>query len=226
MMLLAAPPRPVRLQAARSSTAGRCSCAARSRELTVMFTDIEASTAMNERLGDVAMHRVLKGHHEAVRAEVGRYGGAISEPYGDGFMALFSSADDALRCATDIQRSIARLGRRLEIDLRVRVGLHTGPVIECGDTPFGRTLVIAARIASRARGGQILVSSALRDAAGGSFSFSQVRRRSLKGLRGRYQVAELKTSATNAGRHRQVLVGSWSRRAPTPGYAFYWRRFG
>jgi adenylate cyclase len=105
-------------------------------------------------------------------------------------MASFMSAAAAIECAIDIQRAFARVG---EVDadrlIRIRVGLNAGePVAEDGDL-FGTAVQAAARIASRARPGQILVSDVVRQlAAGKGFAFTDYGRVALKGLSERFRL--------------------------------------
>ena len=108
-------------------------------------------------------------------------------------MASFSSAAAAIECAVDIQRAFAR---ESEMDagrlIRVRVGLNAGePVAEEGDL-FGTAVQLAARIAGRARPGQILVSDVVRQlAAGKSFSFGDQGRVALNGFAERFRLHEV-----------------------------------
>ena len=75
--------------------------------VTVMFTDIEGSTAMTERLGDVQAQGVLRTHNAIIREQVGAHQGFEVKSQGDGFMLAFSSARTALECAIAIQQNFA-----------------------------------------------------------------------------------------------------------------------
>jgi class 3 adenylate cyclase len=132
--------------------------------VTILFTDIEGSTAMLDRLGDERFMDSLRRHNAIVRAQVAAYGGTEVKSQGDGFMLAFSSAYAALRCSIALQRAFEDYSRDHSSEpLRVRIGLHSGFVIaEAGDF-FGRTVNLAARIADRARGGEILVSEELKE---------------------------------------------------------------
>jgi class 3 adenylate cyclase len=158
--------------------------------VTVLFTDIEGSTQLTEELGDREWMKVLHEHTEIVREELERHAGFEVKSQGDGFMLAFSSARDALRCATGIQRAVAETdayGRRL----RVRIGLHTGEPIKEADDFYGKAVIQAARIAADARGSEILVSSLVRDLteSSGEFEFGTPRDVVLKGLSGTHQVS-------------------------------------
>ncbi len=103
-------------------------------------------------------------------------------------MLAFASARRALLCAMAIQRAFAEHAQEHPDEaVRVRMGLHTGEAIKEADDFFGKNVILAARIASRARGGEILVSPLLKDLteSGGDISFDAGRDVNLKGLAGR-----------------------------------------
>jgi class 3 adenylate cyclase len=150
---------------------------------TVLFSDIEGFTAMNDRLGDRQAFEVLKSHNQIVRDQVDAFGGFEVKSQGDGFMVAFSSARQAVLCAIAIQKSLAAQGGE---PVRVRMGLHTGEAIKDADDFFGRNVIFAARIADQAEGGEILVSSLVKELteSGGEFEFENGREVALKGLSG------------------------------------------
>jgi RNA-directed DNA polymerase len=162
--------------------------------VTIFFSDIECSTALNARLGDRQWMVLLREHNAIVRSEVASHGGYEVKTIGDAFMLAFRSAADALRCAMAIQRAFAERNRTAETPIRVRIGMHTGePVHEAGDF-YGYHVNYASRIADRAKGNEILVSSLLRDviAPSGEFTLEEreaVRLKGLKGLHKAYAVA-------------------------------------
>jgi adenylate cyclase len=130
-----------------------------------LFSDIEGSTELNERLGDREWIKVLAAHDRAVRAAVTRHGGHVVKTQGDGFMVAFGSAEDAVATAVDVQRAVPGGHRRLRhADVRVRIGVHVGPAVSRDGDYFGRNVAMAARVAARARGGQVLVSEDVRTA--------------------------------------------------------------
>jgi adenylate cyclase len=137
--------------------------------LTLMFSDIEGSTALNERLGDAGWLDVLGRHNRIVREQLRRHRGEEVKAQGDGFMLAFARPGDAVACAVATQRAIAGerwdLGRsgRSGRALRVRIGLHCGEVVRHGDDFLGLNVTIAARVAQHARGGEILASAAVVD---------------------------------------------------------------
>lgn len=154
--------------------------------LTFVFSDIEDSTRRAVELGDERWVALLEVHNTLIRRHVARHGGTEIKAQGDGFMLSFPSARAAVQCMIDIQRSLAAHARSRPADgLRIRIGAHTGEAIrdDTGDL-FGRHVVIAARIANCAKGGEILVSSLLREivASRGDLKFGPHRTVSLKGL--------------------------------------------
>jgi len=144
---------------------------------TILFTDIEGSTALTQRLGDAKAREVLREHERIVREALAAHGGSEVKTMGDGFMASFGSATKALECAIAVQRAFAEwnasVGAHGRAPLRVRIGLNAGePVAEEGDL-FGTAVNLAARIAGQAQGGEVLASDVVRQlVAGKGFLFS------------------------------------------------------
>jgi len=131
--------------------------------VTVLFTDCEGSTDLTTRLGDDAAREVLRACDELVRQQVARHRGQEVKHTGDGLMVAFTSARRAVACAVDIQRAIAGRNRREpERAVRVRIGLNTGEVIREEADLFGATVTAAARIASHADAGEIVVSEGVK----------------------------------------------------------------
>jgi class 3 adenylate cyclase len=160
--------------------------------VTILFSDVEGSTLMTERLGDQGAHEVLRAHNTIVREQVAAHGGFEVKSQGDGFMIAFQSARRALRCAIDMQRAFAgHAERHPDTAVRIRIGLHTGEPIREADDFFGQAVIMAARIAARAHGGEILVSSLIREltASTGEFAFGDARAVQLKGLKGTRDVS-------------------------------------
>ena len=161
--------------------------------VTLLFTDIEGSTSSNERLGDRRWLDLLHVHNRIVRDAVAAHDGFEVKSQGDGFMIAFSSARRALECAIGLQRALREhTATHPEEDLRVRVGLHTGEVVKEGDDFFGKNVAMAARVAGAARGGEILVSSLVKELADtGDVDFGAVREVELKGFSGARQLHEV-----------------------------------
>lgn len=133
--------------------------------VVVLFTDIEGSTALNERIGDRAWVKLIARHDEMVQRLVAQHCGHVVKSQGDGFMIAFAQPEQAVRCAIDIQHALAsRRGRKPQHPIRVRIGVHMGRSVRRGDDLFGRNVAMAARVAAAAEGGQILISGPVRDA--------------------------------------------------------------
>ncbi|MGH3414322.1 MAG: adenylate/guanylate cyclase domain-containing protein [Marmoricola sp.] len=163
--------------------------------VTVLFSDIEDSTSLNEQLGDDDWVALLGTHDKLVRACVDRYSGHIVKSQGDGFMIVFTTPADAVRAGIAIQDAIGSGGhRRLRrTPIRVRVGIHTGPVVEKGGDFFGTNVATAARVAAQAAGGEVLVSDEVRQALREVEDIVLVdfREAELKGLPGTYRLWEV-----------------------------------
>lgn len=132
--------------------------------VTILFSDIESSTSLNEQLGDDAWVKLLGAHDRLVRARVQRWGGHIVKSQGDGFMIAFRDPADAVRAGIEVQDALrAGTDRRLRrTPIRVRVGVHCGTAIERDGDLFGRDVAMAARVAAQATGGEVLVSDDVR----------------------------------------------------------------
>ena len=159
--------------------------------VTIMFSDIEHSTDMIERLGDQRAKQVLEDHDDIIRQRVVAYGGFEVKSMGDGFMMAFSSARSALQCAIAVQRAFAVYNdEHPDEPIRVRLGLHTGETImEAGDF-FGKNVILPARIAAHAEGGQVLVSALLKELteSAGDIRFGEEQEVDLEGLSGKSRV--------------------------------------
>jgi len=155
---------------------------------TVLFTDVEGSTALTQRLGDAKARELLREHERIVREALKAHGGSEVKTMGDGFMASFPSATKALECAIAMQRAFAEHNESAEEPIRVRVGLNAGePIAE--DDPdgrgdlFGTAVNEAARITAAAKGGEILVADVVRQLTKGKdFLFADRGQTSLRGF--------------------------------------------
>lgn len=159
--------------------------------VTLMFSDMEGFTRMTERLGDQAAHKVIQAHNAIVRQQAAAHGGFEVELQGDGFLLAFASARRALRCAIAIQRAFAAYSQQHpEQPIRVRIGLHTGEAIREAERFFGKAVILAARIAAQAGGGEILVSALVKQLteSAGEFRFDAGREAALKGLAGTHRL--------------------------------------
>jgi adenylate cyclase len=128
--------------------------------VAILFSDIEESTALNERIGDRAWVRLIDRHDKMVGRHVKRHAGHVVKSQGDGFMIAFAQPDEAVACGIDMQRELLKRPD----GIRVRIGIHVGKSVRRGDDLFGRNVAMAARVAASAAGGEILVSESVRDA--------------------------------------------------------------
>ncbi|HET9464224.1 MAG TPA: adenylate/guanylate cyclase domain-containing protein, partial [Gemmatimonadales bacterium] len=132
--------------------------------VTVLFTDVEGSTALANARGDEVAQGILRAQRDLVRAQLREHGGYEVKTMGDGFMVAFGSVRRAIACATAIQQAIASHNGNLPIDeqVRVRIGMNAGDVIREEQDLFGSTVNAAARIAAKAAGSQIFVSETVK----------------------------------------------------------------
>jgi eukaryotic-like serine/threonine-protein kinase len=156
--------------------------------VTLMFSDIEGSTTLNEQLGDAKWMEVLHAHNALVEEQVRERGGRVVKTIGDGYMVVFQSPDAGVRCALGIQAALASPPALLD-GVRVRMGLHVGEAVKEGGDFFGREVTYAARVASAAVGGEVLVSEALHSRCpADTYSFDASRVVALKGFDGTHSV--------------------------------------
>lgn len=181
--------------------------------VTIMFSDIEGSTALADRLGDKQFMDVLREHNAIIRAHIQAHGGYEVKSEGDGFMVAFQSARRAIDCAVEIQHALAARNETADESVRVRMGLHSGEVIKEGEDFFGRNVILAARVAAQATGGEILVSSVLKALveSAGDLAFDEPRSAELKGLSGTHLMHPLNFGSVVPSQD-QVETGapSWS----------------
>jgi predicted ATPase/class 3 adenylate cyclase len=126
--------------------------------VTLLFTDIEGSTRLLERLGPERYRESLGQHHVLVRDLVGRFGGYEVDTEGDAFFVVFGRAHDAVAAAAEIQRALERTEWPQGLPLRVRIGIHTGEPLAAPPRYVGLDVHRAARIAAAAHGGQVVLS--------------------------------------------------------------------
>ncbi len=169
--------------------------------VVILFSDIEESTALNERIGDRAWVKLISSHDKLVSGIVQRRSGHVVKSQGDGFMIAFAQAEQAVRCGMDVQSALRKDAKRKRHNhFRVRIGIHMGRSVRRGDDLFGRNVAMAARVAAQAVGGQILVSDAVREALGGcadsqDIRFDGGRDVELKGFSGSYRLFAVEVDA-------------------------------
>jgi class 3 adenylate cyclase len=153
---------------------------------TIMFTDIVASTATVERVGDAAWHELLVAHNARLREELNVFRGREVKTTGDGFLAVFDSATRAVGCAAAMIRSARAM------DLPIRIGLNTGEVEFVGGDVRGIAVHAAARMLDQARPNEVLISPTTRDLLEGSnVIIEDAGAYTLKGLAGPRQLFRL-----------------------------------
>ena len=172
------------------------------RQLTVMFCDLVDSTALSTRLDPEDLRDVIRAYHDACARVVARYDGYVAKYLGDGVLAYFgypraheNDAERAARTGLAIVEAIAALrpmkDRLPELNLAVRVGIDTGPVVVgdlVGEGPteqagvVGETPNVAARLQALARPGQVVVGPLTRELIGEAFACEDLGAQSLKGL--------------------------------------------
>jgi class 3 adenylate cyclase len=155
--------------------------------VTVLISDVASSTRLTEALGERAVHALLGDHRRMVEATAQDEGGIALKAIGDAVLAAFPSADAGLRCALRLQQHFERTASAV----RVRIGVHTGPVLRQGDSMYGRTMILAFRVADRARAGEVLVSAETRSAVRTALAFEKPKMLQLKGIAEPQQVHRL-----------------------------------
>jgi pimeloyl-ACP methyl ester carboxylesterase len=150
---------------------------------TVLFTDIVDSTARAAAVGDTRWRALLDEHDVIVRQELARFGGREVDHTGDGFLATFEGPGRAISCARAVHDALDRIG------IAVRVGMHTGEVEVRGERIGGLAVHIGARVAATGDGGDIVVSSTVKDlVAGSGLTFADRGEHELKGVPGAWRL--------------------------------------
>jgi class 3 adenylate cyclase len=159
------------------------------RALTVVFGELVGLAELTNRVGDARAHRAIQDHKGIVRTEVAAHEGVGVELRDDGFLLAFGDPAQAGRCAVNVQRAFAAYSAaHPQVPIRARIGLHTGEAIQAGERLFGKTVILASRIAAQAQGGEILASARLKELAEhvADLRFAAGREVQLKGLADRY----------------------------------------
>lgn len=151
---------------------------------SVLFTDIVGSTDLTARVGQDAFDDLRRQHFTRLNGAAAQNAGRQVKTLGDGVMVVFQSASEAVACAVAMQQTVELQARRSGVPLVIRVGVAVGEVTFEDDDVFGMPVVQAARLVAVAKGGQILVTQAVRLMADSSWasSFAEVGLLKLKGL--------------------------------------------
>ncbi len=169
--------------------------------LTILFTDLESSTALTQRLGDARAQGVLRVHNDIVREALAAHAGSEIKHTGDGIMASFHSASRALQCAIAIQQAVAaHVEEHPDTPLGVHIGLNAGEPVAEDDDLFGTAVQLARRACDRAEGGEILASNVVRElSAGKGFMFSDRGDVELRGFEDPVRLYEVRWRESAAG---------------------------
>jgi pilus assembly protein CpaF len=162
--------------------------------VTIMFTDVEGSTRLLSTRGFTESHEIMRAYETIIDEKVAEHAGRRIKGLGDGFMISFGSVRHGVECALDIQRSIVEYSRQNpERKVKVRIGLNTGEVVEEAGDFFGAAVNVAARVAGKARGGEILVSDVVRQLVGpvSEMTFDYRGRYKLKGFPDRWRLHQV-----------------------------------
>ncbi len=144
---------------------------------TVVFTDIVGSTELTADMGDRRWTELLEGYYALARNELERFRGREIKTMGDGLLAAFDGPARAIRCACAMRESARHIG------IDTRAGLHTGECETMGEDIAGIAVDIGARVAAEAAGGEVLVSSTVKDlVAGSGLEFEERGSHRLKGV--------------------------------------------
>jgi class 3 adenylate cyclase len=151
--------------------------------MTVLFTDIVASTEHQTRVGPAEWSRLTDRHDAMVRAALAHHRGREVKTTGDGFLATFEATGRALRCAAEILAGAQDMG------LSLRAGAHTGEVEVRGDDIAGLAVTIAKRVCDLAAPGQLLVSETVRGhMVGSGIELQDQGQHELKGVPGTWRL--------------------------------------
>lgn len=187
--------------------------------VTFVFTDIEGSTTLLKRLGDryadlLAQHRgILRGAFEA-------YDGQEIDTQGDAFFFSFPRARQAVSAAIEAQRALADAPWPDDVEVRVRMGLHTGEPLVGDEGYTGLDVVRAARIAGSGKGGQVLLSETTRALVGANLPDGVAVRplgtHRLKGLDEPEAIFELVVAGLDAPAEAETAIAARSTVVPVP----------
>jgi DNA-binding NarL/FixJ family response regulator/class 3 adenylate cyclase len=153
--------------------------------VTVVFTDIDGSTEMAERLGDRQWQKLLTRHDSVARKSVDEYGGRTVKSVGDGVVAVFDTPGAGVAWALSMAAGASALG------VSIRAGVHTGEVDVVPGDLAGIAVHVASRVCDLAEAGSVLVTSTVKDLAmGGDFTFTSQGSHTLRGVSRRWRLFE------------------------------------
>lgn len=146
-------------------------------ELAIAFTDLEGFTRYTASAGDEAASALLNEHHRTVGPVVRSRGGRVVKRLGDGLMLTFPSSEAAVLACLELVPTAPE-------PLRLRAGVHCGEAMVTRDDVIGHVVNVSARVAEAAKGGEVMITEAVRQQAGdlAGVTFSRLRRRAFKGV--------------------------------------------
>lgn len=152
--------------------------------VVVMFTDLVGSTKMTQELGDLGAQQVVRTHNAIVRNALAAYHGREVKHTGDGIMAVFSNAANAVASTMVIQQELAKHnGTQGNVPVKVRIGLNAGAAVQEEDDFFGTTVQLSARVCDKADAEQIFITQSVRDlVTGHSIQFRDAGNFDMKGI--------------------------------------------
>ena len=162
--------------------------------VTIMFTDVEGATNLLSTRGFTESHEIMKAYESIIHEKVAEHAGRRIKGLGDGLMVSFGSSRHGVECAIGIQKAIAEYSRQNpERNIRIRIGINTGEVVEEAGDIFGAAVIVAARIAGKAKGGEIFVSDVVRQLVGpvAEIKFDYRGAYKLKGFPDRWRLHEV-----------------------------------
>ncbi|HEX9643260.1 MAG TPA: adenylate/guanylate cyclase domain-containing protein [Acidimicrobiia bacterium] len=157
----------------------------------LMFTDIVKSTDLVGAIGDEAWETLLAWHDQTLQSLFASHGGEVAHHTGDGFFVAFEDAAAAVQSAIAVQRALAEHRRTSGFAPTVRIGIHSADATQRGRDYSGGEVHVAARVADKAEGGEIVVTDAVLAEAGTSVQASNHRDVELKGVTGPVAVASV-----------------------------------
>ncbi len=152
--------------------------------VVVMFTDLVGSTKMTQELGDIGAQQVVRTHNAIVRNALAAYHGREVKHTGDGIMAVFSNAANAVASTMVIQQELSKHnGTQGSLPVKVRIGLNAGAAVQEEDDFFGTTVQLSARVCDKADADQIFITQSVRDlVTGHSIQFRDAGNFDMKGI--------------------------------------------
>jgi len=169
--------------------------------VTIMFTDMEGSTNLLSTRGFTESHEIMKAYESIIDEKVAEHAGRRIKGLGDGLMVSFGSSRHGVECAIEIQKAIAEYSKQNpERKIRIRIGLNTGEVVEEAGDIFGAAVNVAARVAGKAKGGEILVSDVVRSLVGplAEIKFDYKGAYKLKGFPDRWRIHKVTPGESTA----------------------------